>query len=199
MIRIGASFIAAALLAGAFPALGAPARQAEHRLTAAEIKELAQRELLWCDGFHPDTNDCQMITLMRLAKDGQVMQTTTWLDEAYLQVYVGDIDRFVGDRICSRLDAKNMAAVFAIDGKTVQGPAAALLKQNLAERFAQFDGKVVCQAFYRGSDPTRLREEVTVDGERRPDLESNYVLRPGSDGFTLRGEADDKGGKGIVV
>jgi hypothetical protein len=62
--------------------------------------------------------------------------------------------------------------------------------------FSSLQGKVVCQAFFRGADPNRLREEVTVNGRRQPDLESNYVLRPGGDGFALRNAtAGSKGAK----
>jgi hypothetical protein len=194
MKRIGASLLAALALQGAFPAGAAPDKQAEHRLTGPEIRDLAHREMLWCDTYHEQTDDCQMVTLVRLRSDGKLSQTTTWVVEQkpLLQVYVGDLDQVEGDRICSVIDAQQMPIAFTLNGKTVPDPLASALRQTLLELFAPLHGKRVCQAFYRGPDPNRLREEVTVDGKRRPDLESNYVLRDGTSGFALRPETDEK-------
>jgi hypothetical protein len=198
MKRIGACLLVASALMGALPAAAAPAREAEHRLSGAEIRELAQREMLWCDTYHEKTDDCQMVTLVRMLPDGRLAQTTTWVVEQkpLLQVYVGDVDQFEGDRICSVIDTEQMPIMFSLNGKTVPDPLASALKQTLLELFAPLHGKRVCQAFYRGSDPTRLREEVTVDGKRRPDLESRYVLRDGGSGFALRAETDEKASSG---
>lgn len=207
MKRTGASLLAAFALVAALPATSAPDQPArpvpapqpgEHKLNAQEIRDLAHREMLWCDSYHANTDDCQMVTLVRLAPDGRVTQTTTWVVEQkpLLQVYVGDVDQLEGDRICSTVDAQQMPVAFTLNGKNVPDPLSSALKQTLMELFAPLSGKRVCQAFFRGPDPTRLREEVTVDGKRRTDLESNYVLRDGSAGFALRAEADDKGSSG---
>lgn len=203
MKRIGASLIAAfALVGAAAPTDAAGSRQAEHRLNATEIRDLAHKELLWCDGYHDATDDCQMVTLVRLLPDGRFAQTTTWVVEQkpLLQVYVGDIDKMEGDRICSVVDTEQMPVAFTLNGKAVPEPLAGALKRTLVELFAPLHGKRVCQAFYRGADPNRLREEVTVDGRRRPDLESHYVLREGTAGFALRSETDEKASsKGLHV
>ena len=198
MKRIGASLIAALAFLGALPSEAASSRQVEHRLTAAEIRDLAHREMLWCDTYHERTDDCQMVTLVRLRPDGRVTQATTWVVEQkpLLQVYVGDVDQVEGDRICSIVDTQQMPIAFTLNGKNVPDPLASALKQTLMELFAPLHGKHVCQAFYRGADPNRLREEVTVDGKRRPDLESNYVLRDGAAGFALRSETDQKKSSG---
>jgi hypothetical protein len=203
MKRIGAPLLAAFVLSGAFlgarPAAAAPSFKGEHRLTAEEIRDVARQGLLWCDGYHSDSDDCQMVTLVGLLPDGRIGQTTTWVveDKPMLQVYVGDVDQFDGDRICSVVDTATMPIGFTLEGKVVPDTLSAALKQTLMQLFAPLQGKRVCQAFYRGADPNRLREEVTVNGKRRPDLESNYVLRGGGDGFALRSETDDKASGGI--
>jgi hypothetical protein len=136
-----------------------------------------------------------MVTLVGLLPDGRIGQTTTWVVEQkpLLQVYVGDVDTFEGDRICSTVDIATMPVGFTLNGKTVPQTLSLALKQTLTQLFQPLQGKRVCQAFYRGSDPNRLREEVTVNGKRRKDLESQYLLRRGAEGFALRGETDDKG------
>jgi hypothetical protein len=203
MKPFGAALFAVLALAGAAPAAQAqaPSLKGEHRLTAQEIRELARRELLWCDSYHEKTDDCQMVTLMGLTPDGRVGQTTTWVVEnkPLLQVYIGDVDQFEGDRICSTVDTGSMPIGFTLNGKALPETLSLALKQTLSQLFSPLQGKRVCQAFYRGADPNRLREEVTVNGKRRPDLESRYVLRTGAEGFALRSETEDKSATGAKV
>jgi hypothetical protein len=199
MKRIGASLLAAFALMGALPAAAAATNFAgEHRLTADEIRQLAHEGMLWCDSYHSATDDCQMVTLVGLLPDGRIGQTTTWVveDKPLLQVYVGDVDQFEGDRICSTVDTRGMPIGFTLEGKAVPDSLSGALKQTLMQLFKPLEGQRVCQAFYRGTDPTRLHEEVTVNGRRRPDLESSYVLRAGADGFALRSETDEHAASG---
>src|SRR5262249_49792427 len=74
MKRIGASLFLILALAGPLPASAAagPGAGGEHRLTAQEIRELARKQLLWCDTYHAKTDDCQMVTLVGLLPDGRV-------------------------------------------------------------------------------------------------------------------------------
>jgi hypothetical protein len=197
MKRIGALLLPLSLAAG-LSAQAAPSARGEHRLSAAEIRDLAQRQMMWCDGYHPDTDDCQIVTLVSLLPDGRVGQTATWeeTESPTIQIFVGEVDQFDGDRICNVVDTKTIPIAVTVNGKAVSATLAATLRPIIDKMFASLQGKVVCQAFYRGADPTRLREEVTVNGRRQPDLESNYVLRPGSDGFALRNAtAGSKGTK----
>ena len=198
MKRIGALLLAALALAAGLPAQAAPSAQGEHRLSAGEIRDLASKQLMWCDGYHPDTDDCQIVTLVSLMRDGRVGQTATWVEEQdpTIQIYVGEVDHFDGDRICSVVDTSTIPIGVTVNGKAVSAALAATLRPIIDKMFAALQGKVICQAFYRGADPSRLREEVTVNGQRQPDLESNYVLRPGADGFALRNAtAGSKGAK----
>jgi hypothetical protein len=198
MKRIGALLLAALALAGGLPAQAASSAGPEHRLTAGEIRDLASKQMLWCDGYHQDTDDCQIVTLVSLMPDGRVGQTATWVEEQspMIQIYVGEVDHFDGDRICNVVDTNAIPVGVKVNGKAVSAALVSTLKPIIDKLFAPLQGKVVCQAFYRGADPNRLREEVTVNGRRQPDLESNYVLRPGSDGFALRNAAGgSKGAK----
>lgn len=197
MKRIGVSLLAALALGAGLPAQAAPSGGGEHRLTAGEIRDLAQKQMMWCDGYHQSTDDCSIVTLVGLMKDGRIGQTATWVEEEdpMIQIYVGEVDHFDGDRLCTVVDTSTIPIGVTVNGKAVSSALAATLRPLIDKMFAPLQGKVVCQAFYRGADPTRLREEVTVNGRRQPDLESNYVLRPGSDGFALRNTTAAKGAK----
>jgi hypothetical protein len=186
-----------ALLLGASGALAAAlpaaAAEPEHRLSGAEIRDLAKREVLWCDDYRRASDDCSGVTVVRLLPDGRVTQTTTILvsESPRLQAFIGDIDKIEGDRVCGVIKAADTAVSFTLDGKPVPELAGLRLKAVLLSVLAELEGKTMCQSFFRGGDKTRLREEVTVDGARRKDLESTYVIREGKDGFALRPQITD--------
>ena len=199
MKRIGAWLLAALSLAAGLPAQAAPSAGLEHRLSAGEIRDLASKQMMWCDGYHPDTDDCQIVTLVTLMPDGRIGQTATWIEEEdpMIRIFVGEVDHFDGDRICTVVNTTTIPIGVTVNGKAVSSALAATLRPIIDKMFAPLQGKMVCQAFYRGADPSRLREEVTVNGRRQPDLESNYVLRSGGDGFALRNATG--GSKGAKV
>lgn len=183
-------------LAG-WPVAAAPS--AEHRLTQTEIRELARQEVLWCDDYHQQADDCDAITLIRLSPDGRLAETTTLLisDGPRLQAYLGEVDELKGDQVCNKVAAATMPMVFTLEGKAVSDDAAQGLRAVMAATLTDLDGKMVCQAFYRGSDPQHIREEVTVNGRRRQDLETTYELRKSeSAGFGLRPQVDKKADAG---
>jgi hypothetical protein len=189
----------AAVLAG--PAAGATGAVVptgpEHRLTAQEIRDLAKRQLLWCDDYHSNTGSCDAISLITLAPDGRLAETTTMLlsDGPRLQAYIGEVDTLQGDMVCNKVNAAALPIAFTLEGQAVAAENAEGLKNVLVGTLAELDGKTICQTFYRGSDPNTLREEVTVDGKRRKDLETVYRLHEGDNGFALRAQvgSDDKG------
>ena len=198
-------FAFATLISIAPPASAEPAPRAagaEHRLTAADIRELARREVLWCDDYHSGADDCDAITLVRLSPDGKLAETTTLLisEGPRLQAFLGEVDEIHGDQVCNRVKAATLAMAFTLEGRAVSADAAVGLRSVLSSSLIDLDGKTVCQSFYRGADPLQLREEVTVDGKRREDLETTYQLREGGvNGFSLRPQVDKDKEKGQVV
>ncbi len=191
-----AASLAIATSAGAAPV--APVGP-EHRLNAQEIRDLAKRELLWCDDFHVQNGSCDAITLITLAPDGRLAETTTLLlsDGPRLQAYIGEVDDVDGDKVCSKVAAARLPIAFTLEGHSVPADASAGLREVLVNSLAELDGKTICQTFYRGTDPNQLREEVTVDGKRRKDLETVYRLHDGADGFDLRPQVNGDADKGI--
>ncbi|HWE45668.1 MAG TPA: hypothetical protein VG407_06525 [Caulobacteraceae bacterium] len=187
-------------LAIAAPAAAAPVvlTGPEHRLNAQEIRDLAKRELLWCDDFHAQNGSCDAVSLITLAPDGRLAETTTMLlsDGPRIQAFIGEVDDVEGDRVCSKVTAAQLPIAFTLEGKAVPSEASASLRDVLVNSLAELDGKTICQTFYRGSDPNKLREEVTVDGKRRKDLETVYQLHDGKDGFDLRPQVKGDADKG---
>jgi hypothetical protein len=206
MKRFGAPLTSLLALSAGFALAGGPAQAArpahahrakpvgEHRMTGAELLDLARREMLWCDGYEAATDDCEQITLMQVRADGVLTQTTTLLleEQPRLQAFLGEVDKIDGGRLCSVIDSRDMPAGFLLEGHVVPEPNASTLRQALIDSLVDLHGKTVCQAFYRGPDPNRVREVITVDGKRREDLESTYMLRDGARGFALRAAPPEK-------
>jgi hypothetical protein len=202
--------IAAVLLAGSGPSSaeaaargpsGPTALGPEHRLSAQEIRDLAKREVLWCDDYQAGSDDCDAITLIQIAPNGRLAETTTLLisDGPRLQAYIGEVDDLTGDAVCNKVVASKIPFAFTLEGKEVPADAAAGLRDILAASLSDLDGKTVCQTFYQGSDPSRIREEVTVDGRRRPELETTYVLHEAGVGFGLRAHLGHEDNKGVTA
>lgn len=180
------SLVATLLLTALAPA--APASAAEARLTAAEIRDIARREMLWCEEYEAATDDCSVVTLVRLLPDGRLAETSTMLltESPSMQIYIADTNAIDGDRMCSKVEADKTQFSFVLEGQPAPEAAALGLRMLFAAQLQELDGKMLCQSFFRGEDPNVIREEITVDGERRTDLESVYQLRDGGTALKLR-------------
>lgn len=180
-------------LIAAVSVLAAPAfsQAAERKMTAEELRDIARREMLWCENYVAETNDCDVITLVRLVPDGRLAETSTLLlqEDPRLQVFIGDHDRIDGDRLCSTIESARTAFAFTVEGQPAPTATAIGLRLLFMAQLAELDGKTLCQTFFRDDATGVVREEITVDGERRTDLESTYVLREGSERLNLRPQA----------
>ncbi len=171
------------------------AAAAERRVSGLELREIARKEMLWCETYHPETDDCDVITLVRLLPDGRLSETSTLLiqEEPRLQVYIGDYNAIQGDRLCSKIETSKTSFAFMLEGRPIEPTAAAGLQMLFMAQLAEFDGKTMCQTFFKDdAQPDVVREEITVDGERREDLESTYILREGDSGLNLRPQVTDE-------
>jgi hypothetical protein len=196
------SLVVATLLCFAAPAPVASAVPGvERQLTAVELRDIARRELLWCDTYQEATDDCDGLILMRLGSDGRVLETTTLLLTAQprVQVFVADVDDIKGNRLCSKVATARLAVAFTLEGRAVSADRTADLRALFVGSIEDLDGKTICQTFFHNGDTHRLREEVTVDGERRHDLETTYMLKDGAEGFGLRPQDGGDGSSASAI
>lgn len=182
LVALSAFFVLAPLAAAS------PALAAERRMTGDEIRDIARRELLWCEEYDAGKDDCGVVSLLRLRPDGSLSETSTLLlqDQPRLMVYIADSNEIDGERLCGKVEARKIRFAFTLEGQAMSAEAAATLQALFRSQMAEFEGKTLCQAFFRGEDPNVIREEITVDGERRTDLESTYHLRDGGAALNLR-------------
>lgn len=171
----------------------AGALAAERQLTGDQIRDLAKREVVWCENYRPIEKDCESLSMVSLQPDGGLRETGALRMSSTpdLLLVVDGRSRIEGNRICSVYQEETTKLAFVLNGS----PVPAILARNLLglarESMEEFRGKTLCQSFYTEGSMERLREEVTVDGQRRPDLESVYRIQPDEAGLAIRApEAD---------
>jgi len=186
-MRASLAFSALLVLAP-LAAAASSAQAAERRMTGDEIRDIARRELLWCEAYDAGKDDCEVVSLLRLKPDGSLSETSTLLlqENPRLMVYIADSDQIDGDRLCGKVEARKTRFSFTLEGQAMPPELAATLQALFRSQMEEFEGKTLCQAFFRGDNPNIIREEITVDGERRTDLESTYHLHEGGAGLNLR-------------
>lgn len=185
------AFFAAALLMTAASASaqsrpGAP-------LSGEEIRELARRDLVWCENHRAEQNDCETMTLVSLSPDGTLRETGLMRlsQQPDLRLVIDGRSEIRGNAVCSVVGDDSVKFGFVLNGRPLPAFATRELEGVVRESMAEFNGKTLCQTFYRGASAEELREEITVNGARRTDLESVYRLRPDERGLDLRPAAEE--------
>lgn len=186
-----AALATALLLTGALTAL--PAQAADKPMTGEQIRDLARRNMVWCENYRPDKKDCETLTLISLLPDGSLRETGVMRLAASpdLKMVIDGRSAIDGNRVCSVFGEETVKLGFLLNDRPVPPTAAGAIEGVVREAMAEFEGKTLCQTFYRGPSDTDVREVITVNGERREDLESVYRLQPDEKGLDVRAPAPD--------
>jgi hypothetical protein len=183
-----AALATALLLTGALTAL--PAQAADKPMTGEQIRDLARRNMVWCENYRPDKKDCETLTLISLLPDGSLRETGVMRLAASpdLKMVIDGRSAIDGNRVCSVFGDDTVKLGFLLNNQPVPKTAAGAIEGVVREAMAEFEGKTLCQTFYRASE-TEVRERITVDGQRREDLESVYRLQADESGLDIRAPA----------
>lgn len=185
------ALLAAALLM--FAETASAQGRAGKPLTGDEIRELARRDMVWCENHRTEQNDCETMTLVSLGSDGALIETGLMRlsQTPDLRMIIDGKSQIRGNSVCSVYGDDSVRLRFLLNGSVVPASAAKPLEGVVRETMAEFEGKTLCQTFYRGSSADELREQITVDGARRRDLESSYRLQPDEKGLDVRPTAEE--------
>jgi hypothetical protein len=182
-------------LFAALPLLLLPtlATAAERPLTGDQLRELARREMVWCENHRPAKNDCETMTLVSLLPDGTLRETGVMRLSSTpdMKLVIDGRSRLEGDRICSVYNEDSVKVGFVMNGEPMPAMATQELERLVRDAMDEFRGKTLCQTFYSDGSAERLREEVTVDGARRRDLESRYRIQADEAGLDVRATQSD--------
>lgn len=183
----------ALLLAGAVCATAQPVYADDRALSADQIRDLARRELVWCENYRPTQKDCETLTLISLLPDGTLRETgvVRLATTPDLKMVMDGRSSLQGNRVCSVFGDDTVKLGFLLNDQPIPEAAVGAIESAVREAMSEFDGKTLCQTFYRGSSDAEVRETITVDGQRRTDLESVYRLQPDESGLDVRGPAPD--------
>ncbi len=177
----------AAVSALLLSALALPAAAQEAPMSAEQIRELARRDTVWCENYRAAQQDCETITLVSLLPDGSLRETGLMRLSGTpdLKLVVDGRSQITGDRVCSVFGDDTVKLNFLLNGRPAPQAMVGLLEGVVKEAMAEFEGKTFCQTFYRLSE-AEVREVITVDGDRREDLESRYRLQADEAGLDVR-------------
>lgn len=180
------------LAAAALFAVALPAAAADTPLSAEQIRDLARRETVWCENYRAAQKDCETITLVSLLPDGSLRETGLMRLSSTpdLKMVVDGRSRITSNGVCSVFGDDTVRLGFLLNNRPAPSAMVGLLENVVNEAMAEFEGKTFCQTFYRVSE-AEVRERITVNGERREDLESLYRLQPDEAGLDVRPAADE--------
>lgn len=186
------ALIAGPLLAGLL-ASALPASAADKPMTGEQIRDLARRDMVWCENYRPDKKDCETLTLVSLLPDGSLRETGVMrlAKSPDLKMVIDGRSEIEGNRVCSVFGDDTVKLGFLLNDRPVPQGAVGAIERVVREAMAEFEGKTLCQTFYRGASDSELRETITVDGQRREDLESVYRLQADEAGLDVRSAEED--------
>lgn len=185
----------AALAAGALPAAAA-----DTPLTADQIRDIARKDMVWCENYRAASKDCESLVMVSLMPDGSLRETglLRLSDKPDLQLVMDGKSTITGDKVCSVFGDETVTMSFVLNGRQLPVSSAPSLEAIVKEAMSEFEGKTLCQTFYRGQSEADLREVVTLDGERREDLESVYRLQADEAGLNLRATPGTDGEESMI-
>lgn len=179
--------------AGLSAATGAAAQGSGRPLSGEQIRELARRDMIWCENYRAGEGDCESMTLVSLQPDGKLRETGLMRlsKSPDLQLVIDGTSEIRGNQLCAVHNEDTVKMRFLMNGQPMPTVLSGRLETLVREAMAEFEGKTLCQTFYRGRTEDVLSERITVDGARRTDLESTYRLQTDEAGLDVRSEDEE--------
>ena len=75
----------------------------ERPLTDDEVRDLARREVVWCENWSDDTRDCESLYMLRGGADGALIQSGMFVmsEQPAIRVLVAEVVTLIDGRLCS--------------------------------------------------------------------------------------------------
>lgn len=173
------TLLAMALLATVSIAPAALAGEAP--LDREALRGLAQSGSPLCGGWRDRDDSCEDVGFMELLPQDQVLHTYRFRIsfEPDYEVVMQETATIEDGALCSTYSTASLTLRVLSDGQPAPMEQALSISALFQESLAEYEGKRVCESFFRDAGTGELSTVVTIDGERNPELESHYrVLQP---------------------
>ena len=176
LIALAGLTIAPAALAGEAP------------LDGEALRGLAQSGNPLCGGWRDRDDSCEDLGFMELLPQDQVLHTYRFRIsfEPDYEVVMQETATIKDGALCSIYSVANLKVRVLSDGQAAPTEQSLAIGVLFQESLAAYEGKQVCESYFRDQATGELTTVVTIDGERDPDLESSYRVLTKDDRIHLR-------------
>lgn len=173
---VGALAIAPAALAGEAP------------LDREALRSLAQSGEALCGGWRDRDDSCEDVGFLELLPQDQVLHTYRFRIsfEPDYEVVMQETATIEDGALCSTYSIANLTVRVLADGEAAPTEQSLAISALFQDSLAQYEGKQVCESYFRDQTTGELTTVVTIDGVRDPDLESSYRVLTKDDRIHLR-------------
>lgn len=181
-----ASAVFAAMLTSASIAPAAWADEAP--LDREALRGLAQSGDPLCGGWRDRDDSCEDVGFMELLPEDQVLHTYRFrvsFDPDY-EVVLQETVTIEDGALCSTYSTTNLKIRVLSDGEAAPTEQSLAIGAMFQDSLADYEGKQVCETYFRDGATGELSTVVTIDGERDQDLESRYRVLGKEDRIHLR-------------
>ncbi len=160
----------------------------EAPLDREALRGLAQSGAALCGGWRDRDDSCEDVGFMELLPRDQVLHTYRFRlsFEPDYEVVMQETATIEDGALCSTYSVANLKLRVLADGEAAPTEQSMAISALFQESLSEYEGKQVCESFYRNGQTGELTTVVTIDGERSPDLESNYRVLAPQDRIHLR-------------
>ena len=177
------------MLAAVAGILIAPAAFAgEAPLDREALRSLARSGDPLCGGWRDRDDSCEDVGFMELVAPDEVLHTYRFRIsfEPDYEVVMQETATIEDGALCSTYSVANLTVRVLADGEAAPTEQSLAISAMFQESLAEYEGKQVCESFFRDQATGELNTVVTIDGIRDPDLESSYRILTKDDRIHLR-------------
>lgn len=175
-----------ALAAGVLIAPAAFAGEAP--LDREALRSLAKSGDPLCGGWRGRDQSCEDVGFLELLPQDQVLHTYRFRIsfEPDYEVVMQETTTIEDGGLCSTYSTDNLKLQVLADGGAAPTEQSLAIGAMFETAMAEYEGKKVCESYFRDPATGELSTVVTIDGIRDPGLESNYRILSKDERIHLR-------------
>ncbi|MDB5471606.1 MAG: hypothetical protein JWR84_3166 [Caulobacter sp.] len=160
----------------------------EAPLDREALRSLARSGEALCGGWRDRDDSCEDVGFIELVAPDEVLHTYRFRIsfEPDYEVVMQETATIEDGALCSTYSVGNLKVRVLADGEAAPTEQSMAISAMFQDSLAEFEGKQVCESYFRDQATGELNTVVTIDGIRNPDLESSYRVLTKDDRIHLR-------------